>query len=70
MKQPIFGISPDRIDELEWFWGAETSDPETEEWRDELTEAEAALVASWDKAFSLGVKSMCERILQQGTERG
>lgn len=57
-------ISEERYDELSWLWGEESNDPETQEWREELTEDEAKLVASWDKAFNLGVKSLCEQILQ------
>lgn len=60
-------ISSDRIDELYSLWGSESSDPDTQEWREDLSESEASLVASWDKSFSLGVRCLCERILQQET---
>ena len=57
-------ISKERYEQLSWLWGEETSDPDTQEWRDELTAEEAELVASWDKSFNLGVKSLCQQILR------
>ena len=44
-------ISEERQDELsELFW-AETNDEDSQEWRNELTAEEAALVAKWDGDF-------------------
>lgn len=57
-------ISKERYDLLTWLWGEESDDPETQEWREELTPEEARLVSGWDKAFNLGVKSLCQQILQ------
>lgn len=61
-------ISKERYDYLLWVWGEETDDPETQEWREELTLQEARLVSGWDKAFNLGVKSLCQQILHHEVE--
>ena len=61
-------ISKERWEQLQWFWGEESSDPDTQEWRDELTSEEAALVSSWDRAFNQGVKSLCQQILHHECE--
>lgn len=44
-------------------WDAETNDPATTEWRDELTDEERALVESWDDDVAAGYLGMCEHIL-------
>ena len=65
----MFGnITEERYDFLSWCWAEETSDLDTMDWRDELTEEESKLVASWDKAFNLGVKSLCQQILHHECE--
>ena len=56
-------ISKNRYEFLSWAWGEESNDPETQEWREELTPEEEALIASWDKAYNIGVKSLCRQIL-------
>lgn len=56
-------ISKERYDYLLWAWGEESEDPETQEWRDELTEAEEMLVSSWDRAARIEIRKLCERIL-------
>ena len=56
-------VSEERIAWMEWCWDEETSDPESWEWRGELTAEEAALVASWDEAYVRGVRMMSEDIL-------
>lgn len=61
-------INKQRYDELLYLWGEETNDPETQEWREDLTIQEARLVASWDKAFNLGVKSLCQQIITAETQ--
>lgn len=57
-------ISSNRLEELRYAWEAETSDPETQEWREELSDKESLLIASWDRAYNLGVRSLCEQILE------
>lgn len=57
-------ISEKRREYLFWAWGEESEDPETQEWRDELTEAEEMLVSSWDRAARIEIRKLCERILE------
>jgi len=47
-----------RIRELQENWEHETNDPETEEWRDDLTPQEAQIVAVWDDGFDHGLARM------------
>ena len=51
-------------------WNAETSEPESQEWREDLTEEEAALVESWDKKYSKGIYNLCSDILAAEEKRG
>ena len=55
--------------ELERLFWAETDDPETQVWREELTDEEAALVAAWDDQVVIGMARLCREILKT-TERG
>lgn len=65
----MFGnITEERYDCLSMCWAEETSDLDSMDWRDDLTEEESKLVASWDKAFNLGVKSLCQQILHHECE--
>lgn len=41
-------LTPERIRQMEDNFWAETNDPSTEEWRENLTAEELALVAQWD----------------------
>lgn len=61
-------ISSDRFHELFFLWDSETNEPDTHEWRDNLSESEGLLVASWDKAFSLGSQDVCKLILNNWDE--
>lgn len=56
-------ISEDRKEFLSWCWRYESEDPDTQEWRDELTPEEEELVAGWDRSFNIGFKSLCWKIL-------
>ena len=57
-------VSEERIALLDFWWDTEDPyDPESMEWRDELTAEEAALVASWDEAYARGIRMMSEDIL-------
>ena len=56
-------VSEERRDYLNYLWGEETSDPESWEWREELTAEELALVESWDERFAQGVLKISEDIL-------
>lgn len=57
-------ISPSRYEELNDNFWAETNEEWTQEWRNELTPEEAALVRSWDKQTDEGLRRMCQRILE------
>ena len=57
-------ISKDRLEEIQWFYDNETNDPDTQEWRDELSEEEEALVDEWDKQYCNGVSALCSAILK------
>ena len=57
-------VSEERRAWMDWCWDVEDPyDPESMEWRDELTAEEAALVTSWDEAYARGVRMMSEDIL-------
>ena len=57
-------VSEERIALLDYLWDREDPyDPESWEWRDELTAEEAALVASWDEAYVSNVGRLAEDIL-------
>ena len=64
-------ISEARMKELADNWNAETNDPETEEWRDDLTPEEAELIADWDEGYVVGLLAICQDIiaLQREGER-
>ena len=44
----------ERLDEMDWYFWKETNDPESEEWREDLTPEEAEIVAAWDADFLEG----------------
>lgn len=54
-------ISPEREEELIWLWDNETEEPETQEWREDLTADEAVYVEQWEKQFAIGIRSLLER---------
>lgn len=53
-----------RIEELVYLWDNETNEVWTQEWRDQLTADEQALVESWDYEFTNGIA----RLVQDGWE--
>lgn len=53
-------ITDERIQEMQDAFWAETNDPATEEWRDDLTEEEAQIVARWDERVNAGITELCE----------
>ena len=56
-------VSEEFIAFLDHFWGEETDDPETREWRDELDAEELALVESWDRLYAQATLKICEDML-------
>ena len=62
-------MDKNRIQELYDSWSAETNEPETEEWRDDLTADEAALVEQWDAAFAASYYKLCRAIVDAEQRR-
>lgn len=59
----ISQVTQEREAELQYcFWG-ETNEPETQEWREDLTKEESVLVEQWDEAVDEGLASMCRGFL-------
>ena len=58
-------IEEDRLEELKEWHDAETNDPETQEWRDDLTPDEQAVVAKWDRQYALGIGKLAKAIIAQ-----
>lgn len=56
----ISPVTPEQEEYLNRAFWFETNDPETQEWRDDLTADEAALVEHWDEAVSRGICAMCK----------
>ena len=57
----ILNISQEREEELVWRWSEETEDPETQEWRWDLTADEDAMVEQWEKQYAIGIRNLLER---------
>lgn len=55
LKEGLGMIPPNRIKELLAHFWAESANPETYKWRDDLTEEEKERVAKWDALISKGV---------------
>lgn len=51
-------MTEERYQDLIWLWENETSSEETQEWREELTPEEEALVENWDNGFLNGLARM------------
>ncbi len=56
-------ISEARMKELADDWNEETNDPETEEWRDDLTPQEAKIIDDWDGGYAAGLHTICQDIM-------
>ncbi len=61
-------VSMERKMELQDLWGNETNEDWTQEWRDDLSEEELALVDQWDKQYDSGICRMRLDILQRMDE--
>ncbi|MBR4856330.1 MAG: hypothetical protein IKU94_06860 [Bacteroidaceae bacterium] len=57
-------ITAERRDEMYSLWCNETSEPETEEWRWDLTEEEQELIVEWDNGCTSGILRMAKDILE------
>jgi len=56
-------ISKERLDELEECFWSETNDEWTQEWRDELSPAESAIVDEWDGDYEKATRKLVEAIV-------
>lgn len=56
-------ITAEKREALRQLWRIETSEEETQEWRYDLTEEEAALVDTWDSAYEEAVAAIAQDIL-------
>ncbi|MBQ9168513.1 MAG: DUF1738 domain-containing protein [Oscillospiraceae bacterium] len=59
----ILDVSEEREAELQQRFWDESNDPETQEWREELTADEAAMVEQWDLQTAKGFSQMAQAIL-------
>ena len=62
-------ITDARMAELDWCWGNENQDPESQEWREGLTEEEQAVIDKWDASYEEGVRKMALRIMAEDQKR-
>lgn len=62
-------ITEKRLELLYSYWCSETNDPESEEWRDDLTAEEYDVVDDWDRHFDTGMLSLYSRIVELNTRR-
>lgn len=68
-KETITLVSKERIEELESLFWSETNDEWTQEWRDELSPAELALVDKWDCRCANGIAKLFEAIAAASDRR-
>lgn len=68
-KVTILTITPEREDQLNYFWENETNDPDTSEWRDELTPEEMALVNEWDDRYESGLLAISRDVLKMERQK-
>ena len=58
-------ISKERLEEMRLWHEDETNDPETQEWRDDLTEEEWREVLKWDRQYALNIGKLALAIVNQ-----
>lgn len=56
-------MNPKRREDLRRNWWEETNDPETEGWRESLTNEEQAMVSRGDRHFEAGICRLCQKII-------
>ena len=57
-------IDPERLQQMKDNFWAETNDPASEEWREDLTAEEVALVAEWEDRVEAGITRMAADTLR------
>lgn len=63
-EQPTQGLSEERKQELKENFNAETNDPETEEWRADLTPEERQFVENLDQKFDQGMSKLVRNMAE------
>lgn len=64
----ILDVPDAREEDLQhWFW-EETNDPETWDWREDLTPDEAAMVEQWDLRVDRGISKISQAILERSAD--
>ena len=63
IKEEMKEYYEQRIEMLRANWHNETNEPETQEWRNELTSEEAALVDKWDEDFDFVLACMTQEMI-------
>lgn len=61
----ILDVSEERESELQQLFWDETNDPETQEWREDLTADEAAMVEQWDTQTAKSFSQLAQDILKK-----
>ncbi len=52
-----------RVEELRHYWGNETEDEDTQEWREEITDVtEQLLIEKWDNCYNTGILKLCKEL--------
>lgn len=64
----ILDVSEEREAELQQLFWDETNDPETQEWREELTADESAMVEQWDAQTAKGFSQLAQDIHKKEAE--
>ena len=57
-------ITKMRIEEMESLFWSETNEDWTQDWREELTDEEDALICEWDEKVRRGMLNLCNEILR------
>ena len=65
----ILDITAEREAELCYCFWEETNEPETQEWREDLTCDEAVMVEQWDEKFIKGYAAIAQKILTYESDR-
>lgn len=58
-----------RENELYKLWSNESNDPGSEEWRENLTPDETALVEKWDNGYEIGMARIAGQIIDAEQRR-
>ncbi|MBP3674048.1 MAG: hypothetical protein J6J18_09500 [Oscillospiraceae bacterium] len=64
----ILDVTAEREEELRSCFWDETNEPDSEEWREDLTEDEAAMVEQWDESSSNGFSRLAQDILNRESD--